>query len=110
MQASLFDSYLRQLTAVLAPQFRESAPADLFEKNALMNAAMVLAWSRLSGQRAATIPFESLGLLPRAEQLLASLEKFPAPTSTDHMATVDAWAETLSMSTLYEWKTLDRRT
>jgi hypothetical protein len=109
LQASLFDSYLRQLTTVLSPQFRESAPADLFEKNSLMNASMVLAWSRLSGQKAPTIPFESLGLLPAAEKLLASLDKFPEPTSADHMATVDAWAGTLSMSTLYEWKTFDRR-
>ncbi len=49
MQADLFDAPLRELSSVFAPAIRERAPAEVFECNVVMNAALAGQWARLIG-------------------------------------------------------------
>jgi hypothetical protein len=109
-QSSLQDAYLRRLSSILAPTFRSSLPEDVFRTNVGMNAAMALGWSRLTGQRAPLIPYESVGALDVGTKLLEFAEELNEHrTAKHHIATVNAWAVVLSLRSLYEWESSDRR-
>ena len=109
-QSSLQDAYLRRLSSILAPNFRSSLPEDVFHANVGMNAAMAMGWSRLTGQKAPVIPYESIGAADMGGRLLELTEELGTQrTSTSHMLTVDAWAELLSLRSLYAWESSDRR-
>lgn len=109
MQVALFEAQLRELSSVFAPQVRERAPEDVFDRNVSMNAALAGNWARLSGNRIALLPYESLGYAAAGERLLEALDSLPGMTAESHMGTVDAWARQLAMDTLYSWEFSDRR-
>jgi hypothetical protein len=109
MQAALFEAQLRDLSSVFSPQVRERAPADVFDKNVSMNTALAGSWARLSGNRLALLPYESLGYAAAGQRLLDALDSLPGMTAESHMGTVDAWARQLAMDTLYQWEFSDRR-
>jgi hypothetical protein len=101
-QTHAVESHLKVLSQGLAPNIRAMAPDDIWRKNATMNAAYALKWSRLCDSRVAFIPYESVGLAGEAEKLLSLV---PAEkTSAAYVAAVDAWAERFSMRTSYTWE------
>jgi hypothetical protein len=109
-QDRLQDIYLRKLTSILAPNFRASLPEDVFKASVAMNGAMALNWSRLTGQKALLVPYESLGALERASHLLDLVQDLADQRSSpSHIKAVDQWAETLSLRLLYGWESSDRR-
>ena len=73
-----------------------------------MNAALALNWARLSGSRLCLLPYESTGHLDAGQKLLDAVDAPPAQTSENHLRTVDAWAEQLSLRTLYRWELSNR--
>jgi len=74
-----------------------------------MNAALAGSWARLSGNRLALLPYESLGYAAAGQRLLDALDALPGMTAESHTGTVDAWARQLAMDTLYHWEFSDRR-
>jgi hypothetical protein len=109
-QSTLQEAYLRRLSSIIAPTFKSSLPEDVFRANVGMNAAMAIGWSRLTGQRAPLIPYESVGALEVGGQLLKFAEDINEHrTAESHKAIVDAWAVVLSLRSLYEWESSDRR-
>jgi hypothetical protein len=109
-QSSLQEAYLRRLSSIIAPTFKCSLPDDVFRANVGMNAAMAMGWSRLTGQKAPLIPYESVGALEVGGQLLKLAEGLnERRTAESHKAIVDAWAVVLSLRSLYEWESSDRR-
>ncbi len=109
-QTELTNAHLRQLSVVFAPRIRDQVPVDVFKLNVGMNAALALNWARLSGNRVALLPYESTGYLTAAQTLLDLLEPGSSvPTSADHIRSVDAWADHLSLRSLYRWEFSNRR-
>jgi hypothetical protein len=109
-QAALQAAHLRRLSSILAPSFRSALPEEVFQANVGMNAAMAMAWSRLSGEKAPVIPYESIGACKLGGRLLELTEDLGIQrTSASHLQTVDAWAELLSLRSLYAWESSDRR-
>jgi hypothetical protein len=110
LQSSLQDAYLRRLSSILAPTFRSTLPEEVFETNVGMNAAMAMAWCRLTGQKAPVVPYESIGASKTGGRLLELTEDLGVQgTSQSHVQTVDAWAQLLSLRSLYTWESSDRR-
>jgi hypothetical protein len=108
MQAESFTAHLRGLSEAFSPKIRESAPPEVFQKNVAMNAALALNWARLSGSRICLLPYESTGHIDAGQKLLDAVDAASAHTSVNHMLTVDAWAEELSLRTLYRWELSNR--
>ena len=108
MQHEMLTTHLRNLSEIFAPQIRQQVPAELFDKNVAMNAAIAKAWGVLSDSRLPTIPYEAIGCLEKGETLLAVLDALPENTSGNHVKVVDAWAEQLGMSSLFGWKYTNR--
>lgn len=108
MQAESFTAHLRGISEALSPKIKEIIPADVFQKNVAMNAALALNWARLSGSRMCLLPYESTGHVEAGQKLLDAVDAAPENTSESHMRTVDAWAEALSLRTLYRWELSNR--
>jgi hypothetical protein len=109
-QSTLQEAYLRRLSSIIAPAFKSSLPEDVFRANVGMNAAMAIGWSRQTSQKAPLIPYESVGALQVGGQLLEFAEDInERRTAESHKAIVDAWAVLLSLRSLYEWESSDRR-
>lgn len=109
MQAESYNAHLRSISEVFSPKIKQIAPPDAYQKNVAMNAALALNWARLSGSRLCLLPYESTGNVDAGQKLLAIVDAAPAPTSENHMRTVDAWAGQLSLRTLYRWEVSSRR-
>ena len=108
MQAESFNAHLRGISEAFSPKIKERAPQEGFQKNVAMNAALALNWARLSGSRLCLLPYESTGHLDAGQKLLDAVDAPPAQTSENHLRTVDAWAEQLSLRTLYHWELSNR--
>jgi len=108
MQAESFTAHLRGISEAFSPKIKEIAPAEVFQKNMAMNAAVALNWARLSGSRMCLLPYESTGLVDAGQKLLDVIDAAPEHTSENHMRTVDAWAEELLLRTLYRWELSNR--
>ena len=108
MQAESFNAHLRSISEVFSPKIKALAPQDAFQKNVAMNAALALNWARLSGSRLCLMPYESTGHIDAGQKLFDVVDTATAHTSENHMRTVDAWAEQLSLRTLYRWELSNR--
>jgi len=108
MQAELLTAHLRGISEAFSPKIKERAPQDVFEKNMAMNAAFALNWARISSSRICLLPYESTGHTDAGQKLLTIVDTAAAHTSENHMRTVDAWAEELSLRTLYRWELSNR--
>ena len=109
MQAESFTAHLRGISEAFSPKVKDIAPPDVFQKNVAMSAALALNWARLSGSRLCLLPYESTGHVDAGQKLLDAVDSAPEQTSENHMRTVDAWAEQLSLRTLYRWELSNRR-
>jgi hypothetical protein len=108
MQYEMVTANLRQLSEVFSPQIRAQAPAEVFDRNVAMNAALAKAWGDLIESKLPMIPYEATGFLERAEKLVAAVDALPEATSESHLKSVDSWAEQLGMSSLFRWESSNR--
>jgi hypothetical protein len=108
MQHEMVTAHLRQLSEIFSPKIRQQVPQELFERNVAMSASLAKAWGDLTGSRLPVIPYEVTGYLEKGENLLAVIDTLPENTSENHVATVDAWAGQLGMSSLFGWKFSNR--
>jgi hypothetical protein len=109
LQAESFRAQLQSLSQVFTANVKESAPAEVFQKNVAMNAALALGWADISGERIALLPYESTGHLEAGKKLFALLQAPPILDSTAYTAVVDALARALSLDGLYQWEYSNRR-
>jgi hypothetical protein len=108
MQAELVNAHLRGISEAFSAKIKDLAPQDVFGKNMAMNAALALNWARLSGSRMCLLPYESTGYVDAGQKLLEVVDAASAHTSENHIRTVDAWAEELSLRSLYRWELSNR--
>lgn len=109
MQAESFNAHLRGISGAFSPTIKQRAPQEVFQKNVAMNAALALNWARLSGSRLCLLPYESTGNVDAGQKLLDAVDAATAQTSENHMRTIDAWADQLSLRALYRWELSNRR-
>ena len=109
MQAESFNAHLRGISGAFSPTIKQRAPQEVFQKNVAMNAALALNWARLSGSRLCLLPYESTGNVAAGQKLLDAVDAATAQTSENHMRTIDAWADQLSLRALYRWELSNRR-
>ena len=102
-QSDTVNAILRRNSQGLKPEVKEFAPAEILEKSLLMCAVVALLWSQISGSTAAMLPYKSIGLDTKAEELLADFRAVPGELGERSQAVVDAWAEKLQLLELYEW-------
>jgi hypothetical protein len=95
---------LREATASLSPQIRETSPPEVFEKNATMNAAFAINWARLTGSDVAVLPFKTLGFYEKGQDLFRIYETIPDNDPDRYVKNVDGWAQMLQLVSLYEWR------
>lgn len=94
---------IQELHQSLDPKIRQRTPEDIFEKNAAMNAAFAMNWSRISGDKHLLVPFRSVEALDRGEILLRIYDDISAADPQRCAKTVDGWANNLNMASLYSW-------
>jgi hypothetical protein len=109
MQAESFNADFRRNSEAFSPKVKGQAPLDVFTKNITMNAALALKWANLSGNRICLLPYESAGFIEPGQRLLGFVDSLPEETSVNHVASVDAWADALSLRSLYRWDFSNRR-
>jgi hypothetical protein len=102
-QADTVNAILRRNSQGLKPEVKEFAPAEILEKSLLLCAVVALLWGQISGSTAAMLPYKSIGLDTKAEELLADFRAVPGELGERSQAVVDAWAEKLQLLELYEW-------
>ena len=104
LQEESVNNEMREASAVFTPQVKKLSPKEIFDRNAVMNAAYAIKWSRVSGDTMVLLPYRSLGYLTRGEKLLEKYEVLSTKKDPDrYIETVDAWAKDLQMETWYEW-------
>lgn len=108
-QAESFRAQLQNLSQVFTPKVKDSGPAEVFQKNVAMNAALALGWSEISGDRIALLPYESTGHLESGKNLYAVLKTASPLDSATYTGVVDSWARSLSLEGLYQWEFSDRQ-
>jgi len=116
LQNESFTSQLREISGAFSPKIKQSVPEEIFSKNMTMNAALALNWARISGSRLFLLPYEATGYLQGGQILLhildrlapSSFDPISIPTLQGHREIVDAWAENLSLRTLYRWEMSSR--
>jgi len=108
MQIESFNAHLRRISEVFSAKIKDQTPSEAFEKNVAMNAALALNWARISGSRICLLPYESTGNIEAGKRLLDTLDEIAGQTSECHVRTVDAWAEQLSLRSLYIWQLTNR--
>jgi hypothetical protein len=105
LQEESVNNELREASASFTTQVKEITPKEIFERNAAMNAAYAINWSKISGDTIMLLPYQSLGYISRGEKLLEKYEALSTKRDPDrYIETVDAWAEELKMATWYEWR------
>jgi hypothetical protein len=95
---------IQELHQSLDLKIRQLTPEDIFEKNASMNAALTLNWSRISDQQHLLVPFKAIEVLEKGEYLLKLFDSVPVTDAQRYTKTVDMWAGHLKMVSLYTWK------
>ena len=104
LQEESVNNEMREASAAFTPQIQKITPKEIFDRNAVMNAAYAIKWSRISGDRMVLLPYQSLGYLKTAEKLLEKYEVLSTKKDPDrYIETVNAWAKALKMETWYEW-------
>jgi len=104
LQEESVNNEMREASAAFTPKIRKITPKEIFDRNAAMNAAYAIKWSRVSGDTMVLLPYRSLGYLNRGEKLLEKYEALSTKKDPDrYIETVDAWAKDLKMETWYEW-------
>lgn len=101
-QASSIDQQQRENAQVLNPRIRQMTPDLVFSDNAAMNAAYALFSERLLSRGQYVIPYRSLGLDRRGQDLLGIWDEVPSDASRDREL-VDAWGRELEISDWYQW-------
>jgi hypothetical protein len=102
-QSDTVNAILRRNSQGLKSEVKEFAPAEILEKSLLLCAVVALLWGQISGSTAAMLPYKSIGLDTKAEELLADFRAVPGELGERSQAVVDAWAEKLQLLDLYEW-------
>ena len=103
LQNETVNTSIREATASLAPNIKAMTPPDIFEKNAVMNAAFAINWARLTGSDIAVLPFKSMGFYDKGYDLFKIFESIPDEDTDRYVKNVDGWAQMLQLSSLYEW-------
>lgn len=96
-------TYLRELSATLAPNVRKTTPQEVYDPSVTMNAAYTLNWAKLSGETTGLLPYEVLGFEKSGRELLDALKSIPSDAPDVYCRTVDAWAAKLGYSGWYNW-------
>lgn len=99
---------MRDFSRSLSTEIRKMTPASIFDRNASMNAAYTVWWSRLSGEQQALLPYKALGFLEKGEALFAAYTQAKAGDEPQYCRVVDAWAGVLGMSQWYQWNPRDK--
>lgn len=105
LQEQCVENQLRENIKALSPQIQEFAPKDIFDKNASMNAAFALHWSRITEDNSFLLPYKAMGFFDMGSDLYKIYNKlvdFSQP-QVAIVAIVNAWAEFLSLKTMYTW-------
>ncbi len=102
-QVEIVRRNLRDMTGVLAPNVRDSAPKIIYEKSVMMGAAFALWWEKSSGDTVSAIPFRVLGYADNGQKLMDAYLAVPPDDSMRAIKITDAWASILGMATIYEW-------
>ena len=95
---------LQDMSKVLGKSVKDFSPPEIFERNATMNAAFALFWSRLTGDSVCVLPYKALGFAPKGERLLKAYDEAGKDSPSRHRDIVDAWANELKMANWYEWR------
>jgi hypothetical protein len=104
LQEESVKNEMREASDAFTPQIQKITPKEIFDRNASMNAAYAIKWSRLSGDTMALLPYQSLGYIKLGEKLIEEYESLSTKKNPDrYVETVDAWAKELRMETWYEW-------
>ena len=92
----------------LEPKIRQVTPEDIFKKNASMNAAFAVYWSRISENQHVLIPFMALDVLDKGKELLKVFDNISETDVQKYTKVVDGWALELELSTLYKWEYMEK--
>lgn len=103
LQNETVNTSLREATASLGPKIQAMTPPDIFEKNAIMNAAFAINWARLTGSDIAVLPFKSMGYYDKGYDLFRIFESISDDDPDRYVKNVDGWAPMLQLSSFYEW-------
>jgi len=105
LQEESVNTELREITAIFTKQIRKTTPKPIFDRSAAMNSAYTIKWTKITGDKTALLPYQSLGYMNRGEQLLGIYEAVSKKNDPDrYIETVDGWAKILKMDTWYEWR------
>jgi len=102
-QSWIINQQLRMNATSLDPDIRKIMPPDIFKKNATMNAAYALWWSRLSNDSSVIVPYKVADYMGQGEELFTIIENNKNLNINRYQYTVDAWAEKLQFTDCYEW-------
>lgn len=78
-------------------------PTDIFDKNAIMNAAFALWWDRLTEKTQSILPYKTMGYYSDAAKLVDLFDKARQLKKGRYQQLVNLWGEQLSMTDCYEW-------
>ncbi|MEI6077189.1 MAG: hypothetical protein WCS94_16535 [Verrucomicrobiota bacterium] len=104
MQSEAVGAQLRLQSESFTPKIRSFAPEQIWKINVSMNSAYALNWSELSGTKLPMLPYQSTGFSEIATKLMSEVSTHPGKNSESYIQTVDAWANTLGLRTLYKWE------
>lgn len=100
---------IQELHKSLSPKIRQITPDNVFNKNAAMNAAFTLNWSRISGKQHIMVPFKTIEIIDEGEDLLNIYDDILNSNVEIYTKVVDGWAQKLKLATLYEWTYKDEK-
>jgi len=89
--------------SALSLKIKSTMPADIFDKNAIMNATFALWWGKLTEQMQVFTPYNTLGYHEKAENLINLLDQVHISDKNQYQQLVNLWAEQLGLSDNYEW-------
>ncbi len=98
-------SDLVEHSRAFSKRIRKMTPKGIFDRNAAMNAAYAIKWSRISGSRTSLLPYRSMGYINKGTILLDAYEENARKRDPDrHVEIVNSWARILEMEDWYEWQ------
>lgn len=96
---------LSELSRSFSKRIRQMTPKGIFDRNAAMNAAYAIKWSRISGSRSVLLPYRSMGFINKGTLLIDAYEENARKPDPDrHVDIVDSWAGILKMEDWYVWR------
>jgi hypothetical protein len=104
-QEYIINDELSNNQEALGSNIKAMMPKDIFEKNASMNAAFALWWSRLTGNKHVELPYKATGFYAKGQSLLSLYDKAKESDKNIYQYLVDLWADELCLKTCYEWIT-----